>query len=366
MRMSSKDPESSSGSTRSRSQLRHFLDTTFAASDGRMPFERFMELALFDPEFGYYTKHVADIGGRRADFATAATMSPVLGQAIAGWLKRERDFHGLKKQWHIIEVGGGDGSLARAVLDALGWRLRRRVRYHMVDISPQLEALQRKNLKRYAGRMLWHREIAPAVEAAAGAALIFSNELVDAFPVRWLRWNAARGRADEIFVEYDPDRGLREGFVATDEKMPEGVTFADGQRYEVHQSYRRWLELWSASLSCGSLLTVDYGDTDLAQIYARRPMGTLRGYHRHQRCEGAMIYRWFGRQDLTCDVNFSDLRRWGDEIGWRTEAMQTQAEFFRRQLDAGSFGKSRATAFLLDDEGAGGAFKVLHQRKNRA
>ncbi len=331
-----------------------------------MPFERFMELALSDPDFGYYTRHVADIGGRRADFATAATMSPVLGQAIAEWLKRERDFYGWEKEWHVIEVGGGDGSLARAVLDALGWRLRRRVRYHMVDISPQLEALQRENLKRYAKRIVWHREVAPAVEAAGGSALIFSNELVDAFPVRWLRWNATRGRADEIFVEYEPERGLRESFVATDDALPEGITFADGQRYEIHDPYRRWLESWSPILSSGSLLTVDYGDTDMAQIYARRPMGTLRGYHRHQRCEGAMIYRWFGRQDLTCDVNFSDLCRWGDEIGWRTEMMETQAEFFRGQLDPKSFEKSRATAFLLDTEGAGGAFKVLHQRKRRA
>jgi len=349
--------------TSSAQDLRSFLAEQFAASGGRMSFERFMALALFDSEFGYYTKHLADIGGRRADFATAATMSPVLGQAIAGWLKREREFHGPQKEWHVIEVGGGDGSLAKAVLDALGWRLRRWVRYHMVDISPQLEALQRGNLKPYARRIDWHREIGTAMAATEGTALIFTNELVDAFPVRWLRWNAERGRADEIFVDYDPEKGLRESYVATDESLPESIAFADGQRYEVHDSYRRWLESWMPLLRSGSLLTIDYGDTDLAQIYARRPMGTLRGYHRHQRCEGAMIYRWFGRQDLTCDVNFADLRDWGEAIGWRTEAMATQAEFFRRQLDPESFGKSRETAFLLDDEGAGGAFKVLHQRK---
>ncbi len=342
--------------------LRAFLNTQFAASGGRMPFERFMELALYDPDFGYYTKHIAGVGGRRADFATSATLSPILGQAVAGWLRDEIAHHGWRKKnhWHLVEVGGGDGSLARVLLDALTWRERRRVNYHLVEISPVLETAQRETLGRRSGNVVWHRAIAQAITAASGEALVFSNELVDAFPARLLRWNAQRAAADEIWVEYDPERGLREIFVETDESAP--APFTDGQRFERHDSYRRWLQSWAPLLRRGSMLTIDYGGSDAAEIYAKRPAGTLRGYHRHQRCDGPMIYRHFGRQDLTCDVNFSDVQAWGEALGWQTVALQTQADFFRQQLGEQSFAESRATAFLLDPEGAGGAFQVLAQR----
>ena len=345
------------------SDLRTFLADRFAECDGRMPFERFMALALYDPVFGYYTKHITSVGGRRSDFATSATISPVLGQAIAGWLRDERAHHGWERRhWHIIEVGGGDGSLARAVLDALSWRERRKLSCHLVEISPVLENVQQETLGRRVKCVTWHREIATALDAADGQALIFSNELVDAFPARPLRWNAKRAAADEIWVEYDPERGLRESFVATDESAPEGAKFSDGQRFERHDSYGRWLPSWAAKWKGGSLLTIDYGGCDAAAIYAKRPLGTLRGFHRHQRCEGASIYRRFGKQDLTCDVNFADLKKWGSELSWKTVSLETQADFFRRQLGEKVFGEDRATAFLLDTEGAGGAFLVLSQR----
>jgi SAM-dependent MidA family methyltransferase len=343
--------------------LRDFLAAQFAAAEGRMPFERFMELALYDPDFGYYTRHIASVGGRRADFATSATISPILGQAIAGWLQDERNSHGWAKQpWHVIEVGGGDGSLAQAVLEALTWGERRKLSYYLVEISPVLEAVQREALGRRTRGVTWHRDITTPLDAAGGRALIFSNELVDAFPARLMRWNAQRAAADEVWVEYNPERGLRECFLAADERGGEGAAFADGQRFERHDSYRRWLRSWATKWKAGTLLTIDYGGRDAAAIYAKRPLGTLRGFHRHQRCEGASIYRHFGKQDLTCDVNFADLEEWGSELGWETVIVESQADFFRRQLVEEDFVKDRATAFLLDAEGAGGVFQVLTQR----
>ena len=332
-----------------------------------MSFERFMELALYDPDFGYYTKHINSVGGRRADFSTSATISPVLGQAIAGWLRDERDHQSWSKEkWHVIEVGGGDGSLARAVLDTLSWWERRKLHYHLVEISPVLEAVQRDTLGRRSKGVSWHREIMKALDAASGRALIFSNELVDAFPARLMRWNAQRSAADEIWVEYDPERGLRECFVPTDETPPDEASFADGQRFEQHGSYQRWLQNWSQAWRRGSMLTIDYGASNAQEIYAKRPLGSLRGFHRHQRCEGASIYRHFGKQDLTCDVNFSDLEKFGKDLGWQTVSLKTQADFFRYQLEERDLFEDRGTAFLLDPEGAGGAFWVLAQRVGSA
>jgi SAM-dependent MidA family methyltransferase len=64
------------------------------------------------------------------------------------------------------------------------------------------------------------------------------------------------------------------------------------------------------------MLTIDYGANSAEEIYDRRPGGTMRAYHRQQRIEGGGIYARFGRQDLTSDVNFADLVRWGEALGW--------------------------------------------------
>jgi SAM-dependent MidA family methyltransferase len=111
------------------------------------------------------------------------------------------------------------------------------------------------------------------------------------------------------------------------------------------------------------MLTIDYGDA-FPQVYHRRPGGTLRAYFAQQRLTGAEVYQRMGRQDITTDVNFTDLQRWGERLGWATEVFETQAEFIRRYVaDAAERSRKDATdAYVLDPEGAGGAFRTLVQR----
>lgn len=101
------------------------------------------------------------------------------------------------------------------------------------------------------------------------------------------------------------------------------------------------------------MLTIDYGADTAAEIYARRPGGTLRAYHRHERIEGGGVYARFGKQDLTCDVNFADLVGWGEESGWETVRLGSQGDFL------GRFGSARDA---MADDGPGTAFRVLEQR----
>ena len=111
------------------------------------------------------------------------------------------------------------------------------------------------------------------------------------------------------------------------------------------------------------MLTLDYGDV-FPQLYHRKPHGTLRAYLHHQVMTGAQVYENMGRQDITADVNFTDLMRCGESLGWRNAPLQNQRQFLQRHLRA--FEKRAATdvalAFLSDEHGAGEAFKVLIQR----
>jgi SAM-dependent MidA family methyltransferase len=336
--------------------LRHFLERTFAAAGGTLPFDEFMAAALYDPEHGYYTTGIADVGGRGGDFATSATLSEGLARAIANWIGEDIARLGWRGPVAVIEVGGGNGNLAASVLKALGWWRRHSIRYHLIEVSPVLRELQRKRLGR---SVTWHETIDGALAACGGRALIFSNELVDAFPAKWLRWDGTRW--EEICVAYDPSQGLGEVF----RKLPEDLSPDDysamaltepplGQRIEILPSFRRWLQDLAPHWHEGAMLTIDYGADSAEAIYARRPGGTMRAYHRQQRLEGGGIYARFGKQDLTSDVNFDDLVRWGEELGWESVRLSTQREFLQRH---------GAEADLVADDGVGEAFRVLVQRK---
>ncbi|MFV1995641.1 MAG: SAM-dependent methyltransferase, partial [Verrucomicrobiales bacterium] len=125
-----------------------FLSALSREHGGAIPFSAFMEAALYHPELGYYTSNIEAVGGTRgADFSTSATLLPELAPAIAHWIVREADRQ--RRPLRLIEIGPGDGALARDVLAALPWRLRRTCRLHLVEISPVLEQRQRATLAKY-------------------------------------------------------------------------------------------------------------------------------------------------------------------------------------------------------------------------
>ena len=134
-------------------------------------FAAFMQRALFDPRGGYYSRQIKTVGAR-GDFSTSATVSPLLGRAIAAWLIEQS--HAMPEVRTIIEVGGGNGSLMAAVRKQLGWWRRRRFQFCLVETSPVLEKQQRERL---GDAVPWFRDLKDAPAAAEGRACIFHHEL---------------------------------------------------------------------------------------------------------------------------------------------------------------------------------------------
>jgi SAM-dependent MidA family methyltransferase len=310
---------------------------------GVIPAERFIEEALYHPRLGYYSATIREVG-KEGDFSTSATLDPSLAVAIAGWI-RDR---AAAREWTsvpVIECGAGSGELARRILQALDPHTRRRLRYTICETSPNLRNIQKRKL--FWKGVRWETSVAAALDHHRGKALIFSNELVDAFPCRVFQkgptgWRelgiriSAAGSLEEIPI----GSSLKEEWFSCFEALPEG------QRVERHDSYGFWQRAWSPFWKEGSMLTIDYGD--LAQnLYPSRVRGTLRAYWKHRCMEGLQVYARFGLQDITADVNFSDLLTAGDALGWRTRTFSTQGEFLS--------GNSRL------GEQAASAFKVLEQ-----
>lgn len=315
-----------------------------------IPFEEFMRRALHDPQRGYYARRITGIG-RRGDFTTAPLLSAAPARAIAAWAVGALRETGCRD---LLEIGPGEGSLAAAVIAHLPWHVRWQTRLHLVETSAPLTRLQQKLLGRKAA---WHASPGAALAACGGKAVIFSNELVDAFPVR--RFQQAPDGWRELAVRRDPGGRVRESLLPP-APLPESTAFTTphppGQWIEVHDSYRRWLTDWLPHWHAGRMLTIDYGATADA-LYHRRPRGTLRAYLFQQRLEGPDIYQHPGRQDLTADVNFTDLIAWS--APWTAAPrLQTLAAFLRATIDPAT----PADHSLTDESGAGGAFLVLDQK----
>ena len=353
---------------------RGFWPDLIAAAGGTISFERFMQEALYHPEHGYYSRRIRAVG-RTGDFSTSATLHDGLGQAVAAWVEKQRCLLSKRTPWHLIELGGGGGEMARAVLRGLGWWARRGLSYHIVDRSRTLRAQQAAFLQAWSS-VSWHEEIGSALAAAGGEAILFSNEFVDAFPCArferatggdWreigVRWDAENGKLAETLLPLE-QACLGDGTVRSSVSDP-AVRFGDAQRVEWHRPYAEWLRTLGKSWTAGAMLTIDYGDLFPA-LYHRRPAGTVRAYHQHKRGVGHEIYLQPGGQDLTADVNFTDLIRWGDAFGMPMDDLCTQKEFLQRWLPAGFARRHRrdpAFVFLTDEFGAGSAFKILSQRR---
>ena len=107
------------------------------------------------------------------------------------------------------------------------------------------------------------------------------------------------------------------------------------------------------------MLTIDYGD-DFPALYHRRPRGTLRAYLMQQRLEGVNIFANPGRQDITCDVNFTDVRTWLREHGTTEQSYESQKAFLERLAPRSA---SMADAWVARGDGAGEAFRCLSVRR---
>jgi SAM-dependent MidA family methyltransferase len=304
---------------------------------------QFMARALHDPVRGYYARNIRGIGAR-GDFTTAPQLSEAPANAIAAWIARTlRE----SKTRHVIEIGPGLGTLTAQVIRKLPFAIRFRTRFHLVESSPAL-AEHQKDL--FGKKVSHHTSILDALQSCCGAAVIFSNELVDAFPARVFRKTSGAWR------EVALNASNQEILLPAAQLPPSSIfqiPFNENQTVEVHDAYRLWLESWLPHWTRGEMLTIDYGDI-AEQLYHQRPHGTLRAYLLHQRLHGSAVFENCGLQDITADVNFTDLAAWSRP--WLASSPSNPfADFIRNFAEP-------SDAQFLD---AAAHFRFLIQKPNR-
>jgi SAM-dependent MidA family methyltransferase len=360
------------GPDRETSDLRGLIQQAIRAN-GPISFARFMELALYCPNSGYYERPDAT-PGRQGDFYTSASIGPVFGQLLAwqfaNWLG---DLPVSGRQ--ITEAGAQDGRLAA---DLLGWLKAARpefyasLEYWLIEPSTTRRAVQKSTLRQFEERVRWFEDWS-AIPATGIQGVIFSNELLDALPVHRLGWEAANRTWFEWGVALDGDEfAWTKMATKLAPQIPQALldVLPDGFTTEVCPAATDWWRSAARSLARGKLLTCDYGLTAEAFFTPERKNGTSRAYYRHHLVDDLLARP--GEQDITAHVNFSTIQLEGENAGLRTEAIQRQGLFLtgilERALGESSFtgwssGHRRQFQTLTHPEHLGRAFQVLVQSR---
>jgi SAM-dependent MidA family methyltransferase len=296
------------------------------AASGPMTFARFMELALYDPDGGYY-RAAAPRPGREGDFLTAPEAHPIFGHVVGRQLVEAWEALGRPDPFVVREHGAGTGTLADAVLRGLeadGSPLLAAIRYQAFEVDERrLTAFTERLGAAGFGTLLEPADARPVTGA------VVANEVLDALPVH--RIGMRDGRLLERYVDLAGDE-LVDAWAApstaalAERLADEKIALAEGQAAEVCLGLDGWVSGVVAGLQPGLLLVVDYG-APAVELYdpARRPHGTLRAYVRHRVHDD--VYRHIGRQDLTAHVDLTALERSMRSAGLTMLGSTTQAEF---------------------------------------
>ncbi len=324
MTISPNQPESDTGGE---SRLRQRIADEIRR-DGPMPFSRYMQMCLYEPELGYYS-HSREQFGRAGDFYTSSDVHAVFGRLLARQFEEMWRALDSPQRIDVIELGPGRGLFARDVLD---WSAKHfpefsgALRYALVEQSAHLRARLQERLAEHVA--VERARVFDSLEAAASTAgeniIVFGNEFFDALPVEvvdyrgGLRIGLENGKFVETFV---PPAKAEVEFLDRYGVHPE-----EGERVEATLVSLEWMERIAEAFrrKRGFLVAIDYGYTREEQL-AGRHRDTIMSYRQHT--ASTPPYEAPGEQDITAHVNFTAIRARGLQRGLDPVALLTQSQF---------------------------------------
>jgi SAM-dependent MidA family methyltransferase len=313
-------------------QLISLIREEIVAAGGQIPFSRFMELALYHPEHGYYMAE-GRRPGRGGDFITAPEVSAHFGHAIAGQMAEFWERLGSPPAWTIREYGAGIGGLAYDIMAGLATDSTPAfdaLSYDLVELNPAQrgEALRAMTETGLADKV----SIAgPDAALSPVTGVILANEVADAMPVHRLKMDADEGWMETYVAWTGSDFGWKldefspEAESAFMELAYENIDFELDCVIEVSPAASRWFDGVLEGLERGYALLIDYGYPASKLYRGHRLDGTLRGYAGHTVTDDPFVR--VGRQDLTAHVNFTALRKVGEAAGLIHAGFTTQGAF---------------------------------------
>jgi SAM-dependent MidA family methyltransferase len=303
-------------------RLHALIADEITAAGGWLPFDRYMQLALYAPGLGYYTAGTHKLGDAATggDFVTAPEISPLFGQALAAQVAQIL----MQTRPCILEFGAGSGLLARDLLAALAQRGVNPSQYAIVEVSADLRERQRARLAAYP-QVTWLDAPPQGFEG-----VVIANEVLDVMPVRlFLRTGDVVGERGVVlrdgalgFADRPADDSLI-GAVAGIEADVGALPAGYGS--EVSPVVEAWSAQLGGWLSRGVALLIDYGFPRREYYHPQRLMGTLMCHFRHHAHAEPL---WLpGLNDITAHVDFTAVAAAAHGAGLDVLGYTTQAHF---------------------------------------
>ncbi len=296
-------------------------------SGGILPFDSFMERALYAPGLGYYVAGSRKFG-ETGDFITSPEVSPLFAQCLARQIVPVLETLG---SGQVLEFGAGSGRLAADLMLGMEQLGSLPERYAILEVSPELRTRQKQTLETEAphllSRVCWLERLPDRFSGC-----VIANELLDAMPVS--RFRIRDRHIEECFVGFDNgafQESFRAVITAGLEQAVEQLqsqldrALPDDYISEINLRQSAWLKALGDSIVQGAVLLIDYGYGAAEYYHPQRNRGTLMCHYRH-RAHGDP-YRWVGLQDITSHVDFTAAARAALESGFQLGGYTTQAHF---------------------------------------
>ncbi|EEA02234.1 protein of unknown function DUF185 [Burkholderia sp. H160] len=305
------------------------------ATGGWLPFDRYMERALYAPGLGYYSGGARKFGLRGddgSDFVTAPELSPLFAATLARPVAEALEASGTRD---VIEFGAGTGKLAAGLLNALDTLGAEFDSYSIVDLSGELRERQRETIAAAAPALLakvrWLDALPERFEG-----VVIGNEVLDAMPVRLFAHSGGvwheRGVVwrDGAFAFDDRPVAAAADLALLTEIDTARENAGDDYVTETHEAARAFTRTICTMLARGAIFLIDYGFPRHEYYHDQRAQGTLMCHYRHRAHGDPFLYP--GLQDITAHVEFTGIAEAGVETGADLLGFTSQARFL---LNAG-------------------------------
>lgn len=307
-----------------------------AKSDPFISFDRFMDLALYDPDHGYYLRPINPFG-KSGDFITSPMISNLFGKTI----NRALNLYPAPLPC-IAEVGPGQGHLMHSILE------ERPSPTYLIEKNPYFKKLQQNLFEELPvttqKNIHWTERIPNNFEGA-----IITHELFDAFPVH--RVLVKNQRYHEMGVTVDEKFTIKEAHRACPKILENickerKVPLINDYMTEISTTIEPWIEEFSSRIQNALWILIDYGYERHQLYHPNRSSGTLRSYRKHQEVTGQ--WNWVGEQDITASVDFDLILGSCVNSGWSVDYFGTQHEFLANHGIIDLINKHQNTSQYLD------------------
>jgi len=300
------------------------VQTEIEGRGGVLPFDRYMDLVLYEPGLGYYASGTRKFG-RQGDFVTAPELGSLYGRCVA---RQVAQILAQLDGGSLLEFGAGSGVLAATVLTELAERDSLPAEYLIVEVSPALRAQQQQTLAGQIEQNPVKVRWLDSLPESGFRGVILANEVLDAMPIIRFRVGAEghmtagvvrrNGHLDWSW-QRDPSQDGR-----IDRLVQQYGLVAD-YTSEVNPRAAAWMQTVGRVLDAGLILVMDYGYPGAEYYHYERSDGTLMCHYQHRAHMDPFLYP--GLQDLTAHVDFSAVAAAGQLAGLDIAGFTSQEAF---------------------------------------